>query len=313
MEFKRPFCNIGVIEAAAGCNLRCKSCVAWTDKGKDLVTKEITERSVELFKLLRVNYVQMYWRGDPCIHPSLYDINELVLKSGMKTAVSTNGVTKYCSNPDYMERLLNTTTHYAVCLDGYNGETLSKYRVGAKWERMLNNLEIASKIKSDCDKILSVLMFRYNEGKEAIFEEIANKYGFRLEFKAPNVLGEYILTEAEATEWLPNNLTYSRYDKVKSTDVDIKKWRGEDVADKLKGEFVYIHRNTKTCETGNMIIAANGDIPLCGQFTDKINGLGNIKDDFKEILSKYKTVNEEMLNRNLIECKEKCLCLVEPR
>jgi MoaA/NifB/PqqE/SkfB family radical SAM enzyme len=313
MSFKRGLCDIGVLEAAAGCNLRCASCVAWTEKGKDLITEEIIEKAMPLFKRVGVKQVQMYWRGDPCIHPRLPEMNEIVLRHGMKTIVSTNGVTKHCGNPEYMRKLLNTTTHYAVCLDGHDAESLAKYRIGAKWDRMINNLEIASKIDSNCDKILAVLMFKYNEGKEHIFEEIAKKYGFRVDFKAPNVLGEYILTEDQANEWLAESPKYSRYDKTPSKDIEGIKWRGNDVAPKNMGEYVYIHRNADNCTSGNIIVAANGDIPICGQFTKEINGLGNVFDPIDNILARYAGINEDMYDRKLKECSEKCLCIVKPR
>jgi MoaA/NifB/PqqE/SkfB family radical SAM enzyme len=314
--FKRPLHNIGVIEAASGCNLRCPSCVSWTEKGKDLVTPEITKKALKHFKDLDIKQVQLYWRGDPCIHPRLPEIASIVKAEGLITIISTNGCTKYCGDKDYMSALLPNIDHYAVCLDGWNPDNIHKYRVGAKWETMMHNLEIMASIDApNCDKILSVLMFKHNEGKEQFFLDIAAKHGMRVDFKAPDVLGHYILTEELANEWLSMDpITNSRYDKYHVSQLPKQlEWRGSMIETESLGEYVYVHRSGEKCEEGNLIVAADGTIPYCGQFTNKTDGLGTVDDTIGDILTKYIGINNDMYHRKLAECGNKCLCIFKQR
>lgn len=314
--FKRPLHNIAVLETASGCNLRCPSCVSWTEKGKDLMTLKIAEKAINnIFKPLNFKQVQLYWRGDPCINPNLPEIAQYVQSKGFITVVSTNGGTKYCGQKEYMERLLPNLNHYTVCLDGWNPDNVAKYRVGSKWETMMRNLEIMASVNApDCDKILAVLMFKHNEGKEDVFIEIAERFGMRVEFKAPDVLGHYLLTEDLADEWLSTEDKNSRYDKVLTSDLPKSmEWRGSDIDIPKLGKYAWVHRSGEKCEDGNLIVAADGTIPFCGQFTRVTNGLGSVDDNIGDILTKYININEDMYNRKLPECGNQCLCIVKPR
>lgn len=314
--FKRPIHNIGVLECASGCNLRCPSCVSWTEKGKDLMTLEIAEKAIKHFKDLNILQVQLYWRGDACIHPNLPAIAKLVKDSGFKTIISTNGVTKYCGQREYMEKLLPQIDHYAVCLDGWNPQNIAKYRVGSKWNIMMQNLELMASVDApDCDKIMSVLMFKHNEGKEDVFLEIAKKFGMRVDFKAPDILGHFLLTQEIAEEWLSEEpQSNSRYDKILTSELpNHLEWRGHDLDIQSLGEYVWIHRSGEKCEAGNFIVSADGTIPLCGQMTYKTDGLGSVNDSIGDILTKYININDDMFHRKLPECGNKCLCIVHPR
>jgi MoaA/NifB/PqqE/SkfB family radical SAM enzyme len=311
----RPLHNIGVLEAASGCNLRCPSCVSWTEKGKDFLTLQQAQTAVEkFFKPLGILQIQLYWRGDPCINPALPEIAAYVRGAGFKTIVSTNGVTKWCGQPDYMTKLLHNLDHYAVCLDGWNPDNIAKYRVGSKWETMWRNMDLMKSIETNCDKILAVLMFKHNQGKEDYFLEVAHKYGMRVEFKAPDILGHYLLTEELANEWLSDEEKYSRYDRIDTKDLPNNiEWRGDDIDTAQLGEYVWVHRSTATCDSGNFIVAADGSIPPCGQFTRTTNGLGTINNSLEEIMANYKAMNTDMQARKLPECGNQCLCLVRPR
>lgn len=314
--FKRPLHNIAVLEAASGCNLRCPSCVSWTEKGKDLMNMDIAQKAVnKIFKPINALQIQLYWRGDPCINPNLPEIAKYVQRSGFITIVSTNGCTKYCGQKEWMQALLPYINHYAVCLDGWNPENIAKYRVDSKWDTMMRNLEIMASVTAPkCDKILAVLMFKHNQGHEQFFLNIARQFGMRVDFKAPDILGHYLLTEQLANEWLSDEQKYSRYDRVKTSELAKRiEWRDEQINTQELGEYVWVHRSGEKCEEGNLIVAANGTIPYCGQFTRETNGLGSVDDNLGDILQKYADINDSMYHRKLPECSNQCLCIVKPR
>jgi len=270
---------------------------------------ETLEAALPLLRAVGAKRIQTYWRGDPCVHPKLPDITERLAAEGIESITSTNGVTRFCGDEQYMTRLLQSSSMYAVAVDGW-GDELSRYRVGARWDWLVDCLNVAADIDApDCRKRVKVLMFKYNEKHRDKFLRLARSVGFELHFRWPTIDGQLVISEAMADEWLADELRYRRYDRVPSSEVPPFMWRGNRVVPTEMGEYVYIHPQAVHCVKGSIRIDASGEVPPCGQFVELERSLGNVHTHTPEqILQNYAAINQTMYDRGLDECSTRCLC-----
>jgi len=305
-QFKRKLSNIAALEVTNDCNFTCSSCVVWYKKKKDYITMDTVHKACKLFKEMGFLQVQLYWRGEPCLHPQLPEIAEVVKSYDLITIVSTNNHTPNNADKYWMERLLKHTDHYAVCLDGWNEATISSYRRGSDWNQFFSNVELIK--KSKCDKILLTLMFGWNSGKEKEFEKIAKKYGMRNMYIAPDILGKPILSAEEAAYWMCDYNT--AYIKKKANRLPkVRKWRGHEITKESFSGDVYVYDELKYCKEGNIVVSATGEIAACPQMPNMEAMLGTVNDSSKTITENYKAIENDLYYRTNPHCKEFCLCL----
>ena len=170
------------IEVTDACNLNCSSC--HTPHGSAFMTPNDFER---ILQKLRPGQVRLHWRGEPCLHPRLPELTELAKKNGVgKLWLSTNTAVPNLSDAEYVDGLLGNLDMLECCVDGYDQRSLERYRVGASWKRLTENLETISRSKSGCLREMRVLMFRYNEGREDFYRKLAGEHGFhQISFAQP--------------------------------------------------------------------------------------------------------------------------------
>jgi hypothetical protein len=184
----------------------------------------------------------------------------------------------------YMKKLLDNLDWVEFCVDGYDEDTVSKYRVGANWDTVKRNLETISKINTECIKKMRVLMFKYNDDKEDIYRNMAKKYGMDyVVFGAPLIrLGE-TLSERDADEWLPTDERYQRYHK------DGENWL----------------RTTGTCYASPMI-SVHGTVHPCCLDWDLEHVVGNlITEKWGDIMEKQRKLVPTLGKQNM--CKLCCI------
>lgn len=183
-------------------------------------------------------------------------------------------------NPDYVKRLLDSLNWIEICVDGYDKDSASQYRVGANWKTMLHNLRTISKIDTPCTKKMRVLMFKYNDGKEDTYRKMAKQYGMNeLIFARPLITLEKTISQQMAEKWLSTNRKYQRY--IKRREV----W----------------HRVTGHCNT-NPVISVYGTVHPCGLDWKLEHSLGNLIDeDWEVIMNKYKNIVPTMGSQKMCE------------
>ncbi len=300
------------VEVTDACNLRCRSCVAWTPRGHSFMT--LKTFNTILKKIVKADFrrVWLYWRGESHIHPKLPEMAEMAKKKGMQVFCPTSFASPHLSNEKWTGKLLSNLTRFRFDLDGYDQESLQKYRVGAKWSVVMKNLEVLSKVSATppLGINMAVLMFRYNELNKQFFEDLVKKHNhrFKVAYISPTILGKNVLTKREASIWLAKNPKYRRYVQINS-DLLPQKWvfRGK-VVSRTKNH-IWIHKSRPKCSSGVILIAVNGEVPCCSQDTHLKYSLGNIfKDSFKDIIKRYEALATKMYHRQLDICKINCLC-----
>lgn len=282
------------IEVTNMCNLRCPAC--WL--GNRPKTRGMMDLNTfdEILKILKRDMdargLVLEWRGEPTLSPFLPDMVKSAKENGFWTATSTNTATANLHSRYYVRKLLEHLDKLAVCVDGYNQETLEKYRVGAKWETVIENLETISKFKGKCRLEMRVLMFRYNEGHESFFRQLAWKYKMnRLIFRVPCILGKNWLTQEEGEEWLARDPKYRKHFI----------WDGEIWKPALARNCF-----ASTCNH----IAVNGNIPICCIDWNIKHKVGNIfTDSIETIRENCRSLTPKARLRELDICKN---CYIPP-
>ena len=287
-EFKMNIFNQRLsIDVSGVCNLACLGCKSQPET--------VPFMSVENFeKILKkvetADQLFLHWFHEPTLHPELPELIAIAKRDfGYQNIyVCTNGTTKNLSNPDYVWRMLDNLDRFTFCVDGWDQETLQKYRVGANWNQLLKNLKCIKEFNCGATKEMRVLMFPYNEEYESWFKLLATAYNFNsISFASPHILGKTVLTQDEMVEWLPSTPKYRRYYYHKNA------WR---------------HKDKTKCVVGPPVIATNGDVLACQWDTTHRFVLGNIyTDTMKYITTNYNHIVESMCNKDLIICKD-CLC-----
>lgn len=118
-----------------------------------------------------IKSIFFYGKGEATLSPHLPDLTELAADYGCDTRLSIN--TCVPLKKPYLSRLLHSVSLFKICVDGWNQETLSKYRRGGKWQTLLKNLQTISEI-NPCHSIkeMCVLTFKYVEGNEDKFRQL---------------------------------------------------------------------------------------------------------------------------------------------
>lgn len=274
------------VEPTDVCNLRCPACKR--PQGTTFMQPDTFKEILGKFRNTKVSQVAFFWRGEPTLSPFLPEIVEYAKRRGYKTFTSTNMATPNLHDLQYVTRLLSSLDRLEVCIDGYDQATVQKYRVGTNWETVIKNLETISKVHTKCNKEMRVLMFKYNDGHEARFRELARKYSMtKITFGVPIIEGKMRLTPEEAAEWLSDVEKYQRYYYVKK--------RGE-----------WVHKTRKNCIL-YPIIAVNGDVSICCYDRYIEHPMGNLfTDRMEQILYNINQIMPQMLGRQLGICNEYC-------
>lgn len=150
------------IELTNFCNLKCPVC--------PVGTKELNRRpmamSIGLFERLMEEVgsylltAALFAWGEPLLHPKLPDILRIANKHRIVIRLSTNG--QNLNDDKIIDTLItHPPTYLIVAIDGLTDETNSKYRVGAKLEKILSGVYRLAEIKQKKGLKLPILHMRY--------------------------------------------------------------------------------------------------------------------------------------------------------
>lgn len=248
------------VEPTNRCNLKCFACNRSPSGNEDLDVETFDRMLKTMFRQNgnRCNgeFMNLYWRGEPTLNNDLPRLSELAKGAHYRPYISTNTATKNMRDEDYVKELLKHCYRLEFCIDGYNQETLSTYREGARWEHVIDILRIVSTIDTECIKGMRVLMFKYNEGHEDFFKELAIESNMdKLQFGLPVVSKGQYPTQRQIDVYLPTDPKYLRYECV--------------------GKGRWKHITNKSC--GMLpIIVPNGDVAMCCYDWNMEYKLGNI-------------------------------------
>ncbi len=139
------------VQLTTRCNLRCKSCMQWSNSGfiKHNTKAEIGDLDLDIFqKVLNETGKEKsclhLWGGEPLLHNDWETISALLEKDKRKIVLSTNGILI----EEKAESLLkiDNDMHIVVSLDG-NREANDMIRGRGTYEEVIGNLNLLIKLK----------------------------------------------------------------------------------------------------------------------------------------------------------------------
>lgn len=149
---KRSECNYMPIrlwvEITNRCNLKCRFCV-----NKDIPPALKGDMDFNLYKKIineatgSVYDINLFHRGEPLLHPKLIPIISYAKNRGIKTRIHTNAT---LLNPELSRKIiLSGLDLISFSFDGYTKKTYEKNRIGASYEKSLNNIIDFLRIKKE--------------------------------------------------------------------------------------------------------------------------------------------------------------------
>ncbi|GAI85757.1 unnamed protein product, partial [marine sediment metagenome] len=163
------------VEITSRCNLKCRLCV-----NKDIPPSLKGDMDFDLYKKIineaagNVYDINLFHRGEPLLHPKLIPIISYAKSRGIKTRIHTNAT---LLNPELSKKIiLSGLDLISFSFDGYTKETYEKNRIGASYEKSLNNIIDFLRIKKELKSkkpftIIQVMEFDDKLSSKEIMEQ----------------------------------------------------------------------------------------------------------------------------------------------
>ena len=284
------------IDVVSCCNLRCPLCSVppfITKKAGNFMPFEDFKRVVDA--LHSTTDLSLVYAGEPLLHPDFFKMVEYCNCSFYTTTI-TNGTLLTDKNVD---RILESGLDFLqISFDGFRKESYEKYRVGADFESVKDNIVKFLKRRRHAKEglphtTMTYLINAYNEEEIADCERFFRRAGAERFFaKAINLNVHRRMDgkkEKELSHWLPKKNPTILYDQ-----------QGDRITFKAKRESCSI------CLTP--IIKCDGEIILCCHDIFNTVKIGNVfEKDFKALWfsPEYKKIRNLAKNRRLSIC-QKC-------
>ncbi|RLF38608.1 MAG: radical SAM protein, partial [Thermoplasmata archaeon] len=136
------------IEPTSHCNLKCIMCL-----NKDLPPGKKGYMDFEVFKKIidevkgHTHDISIHHRGESLLHPKLPDMIRYATESGVYVKLHTNAT--LLSEKKSIELIESGLNLLSFSFDGYGKEEYEKIRIGANFEKTLENIKNFIKIRED--------------------------------------------------------------------------------------------------------------------------------------------------------------------
>ena len=283
------------IEPTTSCNLRCPECPS----GLRQFSRNTGMLTIDLYKKIvneignRLMYMILYFQGEPYLNPSFFDIVKDAKKRRIYTATSTNA--HFLNDENARKTVESGLDRIIVSLDGIGQETYASYRVGGRYQRVLDGIENLVKWKKELNSktphiILQFIVFRTNEHQVDEVKALSKKLGVdELQLKTAQVY-EY----KNGNPLIPTIDKYSRYRQKADGTWEIK----NDFKNKC-------YRMSVSC-----VITWDGLVVPCCFDKDAVYQMGDLKNNsFEEVWKSepYKAFRTKVItNRKSIDICTNC-------
>ena len=172
-----------MIEPTTYCNLKCPLCPT----GNGTLQREKGKMTLSLFKNMidefgdKIIHLTLWGYGEPFIIKDIYEMIEYAKRRDIFVRTSTNG--HFFSKIEDVEKLIKSgLDDLIIALDGASQETLSKYRVGANFEKIIKAIESISEMKKGKKTNfpfleLQFIVMKHNEHEIPLMRKIAQEVG----------------------------------------------------------------------------------------------------------------------------------------
>lgn len=211
------------VEPTTSCNLRCPQCPS----GLRSFSRPTGMLDLPSFKRWlrpisgRLWTLQLYFQGEPLLHPGFSEAVRIGHDAGLFTMSSTNG---HFLTEAHCHKLVESGLDLLVIsIDGVDQERYQEYRVGGSLEKVLDGsrelIRIRKQLKSKTPYLIfQMVVFRHNRHQIEAAKELARQIGFdEIRFKTAQVYDA-----DSAGKLIPEEAVYTRYARDESGRFGLK-------------------------------------------------------------------------------------------
>jgi radical SAM protein with 4Fe4S-binding SPASM domain len=237
------------IEPTNLCNLKCPECPS----GNNRMTRSRLFLSINEYKNIidqsyqHVSFLQLYFQGEPFMHPHIYDFIKYSCQHNIYTSTSTNG--QFLNRESVLKIIESGLHRLIISIDGTNQEVYSKYRIGGSYEKLIDGIKLLTHLKKEKKSktphiIIQFVVLKSNEHQIGEIKELAKN----LQIDSLKIKSAQIEDFKNGNEMMTTIDKYSRYKKTE------------------KGFFVLKRKQKFKCRrvwNGVVISASNEVLPCC--------------------------------------------------
>ncbi len=202
-----------MVEPTNLCNLRCPMCPS----GAGVMKRSRGEMDIEQFKKIideigdNLILVQFWNQGEPFIHKRLSEMITYAKSRGIPAMTSTNG--HFFETPKQIEAIVQSgIDEIIVSFDGIDQSTYEKYRVGGRFEKVMDGIQKLVQYKQDHNLKrplvnLQFLVMKHNEDQMRQVESIGRRLGVDL----VTLKSAQVYSDDQGREFLPEDERFRRY------------------------------------------------------------------------------------------------------
>ena len=130
------------VEPVCGCNLQCPECPVGSNelvRPKGQISMDIVDLVIESFGR-RAIWVNLYFQGEPLLHPQFPEIVARFSAAGLFTSVSTNGL--LLTSPMVDKLMVAGIKEIIFSVDGSSESEYLVYRKGGSFQKAIENIQL---------------------------------------------------------------------------------------------------------------------------------------------------------------------------
>lgn len=283
-----------IIEPTNICNLRCPLCPTSQSRRKKGRMPLAALRKIAAGLPSSIQTIHLYLSGEPLLHDDCFTMVSELSRLGLKTSLSTNG-TRLGKCVDAV--LDSQPDELIIALDGAKRETYARYRIGADFDSVVDNIRrlvLAKRARNLLRPriVLQCLVTRDTEPELGAVQGLARDIGVdAISFISVSLGTQY--TDAAtrqqlAERFLPQDASGCRYER------------------SLNGDYVLKWKHPYCPLWRLPVILWNGDVTSCCFDHDGIEVYGNVlEQSFHDVWrgANHVSVVQRMLPRKMTICK----------
>ena len=204
------------LEPTTSCNLRCPECPSGLrsfERPTGMLGLEVAQTFLAQ-AARRAFYLNLYFQGEPYLHPQFLELVRLARGLGMYTATSTNG--HYLTPARAAQTVTSGLSRLIISIDGTTQGTYQAYRVGGSLQKVLDGTRNLLAARRQAGAAHPYIIWQYlvvgpNEHQVDDARRMAAELGVdEIRFKTAQIY-DY----ENGSELIPQNPRYSRYQKRK--------------------------------------------------------------------------------------------------
>ncbi|TVQ82431.1 MAG: radical SAM protein [Bacteroidetes bacterium] len=214
-------------ETSSVCNLRCPECMTGMNKTirqRKLIDSSLLKDKLNIHKK-HAFYCNLYFQGEPFLHPEIYEMIKMTNNTGLYTVISTNG--HFLNKTNCLKIIESGLDRLIISLDGIDANTYNHYRINGVFDKVVEGIRIMAKSKKKVGKnnpllVVQMLVNKTNENQTEATKKFVKQLGADiLEFKSMQ-----IYSETGKEEFLPSSGKYNRYQNRQDQSLELKNNHG---------------------------------------------------------------------------------------